>query len=74
MINYKKVLTKRHTQLLKHIAEGGTSREFAERHGLALKTVDAHRYDLMKEIDCHNLSEVTRYAIKFGFISLGETS
>lgn len=73
MIDYKKVLTKRHEQILKHIARGGSSKSFAEKHKLSLKTVDAHRWSMMKEIDCHNVAEVTMYAIKYDFIQLGET-
>lgn len=74
MVTYKKILTKRHEQLLKHIAKGGTNKEFATKYNLSLKTVDAHRWGMMKEIDCHNIAQVTQYAIKHGFIELGDLS
>jgi DNA-binding NarL/FixJ family response regulator len=73
MIEHKITLTKRQEQMLKHIANGGTCKDFAEKYKVALKTAEAHRYDMMRQIDCHNMAQVTRYAIKFGFIDLGET-
>lgn len=72
MLERKATLTKRCEQLLKHIANGGSSKDFAAKHNISMKTVDTHRCYLMREIDCHNVSEVTRYAIKFGYIVLGE--
>ena len=71
MKEHKATLTKRHEQLLKHIANGGSSKDFAEKYKLSPKTVSTHRLAMMKEIDCHSVSEVTRYAIKFGYIDLG---
>lgn len=71
MIDFKKELTPRQRQLLRHIARGGTNREFAQVHNLSVKTVEAHRWNLMRVIDCHNMSQCTFYAIKFGYIDVG---
>lgn len=71
MVDHKVSLTARQQQLLRHIARGETSKDFAEKHCLALKTVNAHRERLMKAIDCHNVAEVTKYAIIHGYITLG---
>lgn len=74
MVEVKKDLPPRQRQLLRHIARGGTSREFAALYGISYKTTETHRYELMKTIDCHNTAQCTYYAIKFGFIEVSAPS
>jgi DNA-binding CsgD family transcriptional regulator len=71
VLEHKITLTKRQLQLIKHICNGGSTRSFAERFNLSIKTVEAHRYTLMQQIDCHNVAQVIKYAIKFGYCKLG---
>lgn len=62
-------LTDREREVLILIAEGYSTRQIAELLGISPKTVDVHRTNLMRKLNLHNRVEVTRYAIRHGFIS-----
>jgi DNA-binding CsgD family transcriptional regulator len=51
------------------IANGHTTKEIAQRLGIKVKTVDAHRTNLMKELDIHDIASLVRYAIRVGLVS-----
>jgi DNA-binding NarL/FixJ family response regulator len=57
-------LTPRQQEILKLLAKGQSSREVAELLGLSLKTVETHRADIMRRLNCHSLSELVRYALR----------
>ena len=57
-------LTVREREVTKLIAEGKKSREVAEYLSLSLKTVEKHRTNLMRKLDLHNVSAITKYAIE----------
>ncbi|MCF6193456.1 MAG: response regulator transcription factor [Kangiellaceae bacterium] len=57
-------LTKREKEITKLIAEGKKNREIAGFLSLSIKTVDKHRSNLMKKLDLHNVSELTKFAIE----------
>ena len=63
-------LTAREREILKLIAEGHTSREIAEMLFVSLKTVLGHRTKIMEKLDLHNRSELIRYAMRKGLVSL----
>ena len=63
------VLTKREREVIKLIAEGKRTKEIAEYLSLSPKTIEKHRTNLMRKLDLHNVSEVTVYALKNGFVS-----
>jgi len=63
------VLTKREREVIKLIAEGKRTKEIAEYLSLSPKTIEKHRTNLMRKLDLHNVSEVTVYAIKNGFVT-----
>lgn len=62
-------LTDREREVLILIAEGYSTRQIAELLGISPKTVDVHRTNLMRKLNLHNRVEVTRYAIRHGFIN-----
>lgn len=62
-------LTARETEILVLIAEALTSREIAERLGIAAKTVDAHRANIYAKLGMRDRVELARYAIRLGLIS-----
>jgi DNA-binding CsgD family transcriptional regulator len=35
---------------------------------ISVKTVNAHRYNLMKKLKVHNVQELVRYAIRNGIV------
>lgn len=61
-------LTRRQRQILELIAKGLTSPEIASRLGVALGTIVTHRRELMRRLDLHSASEVTRYALEHRLI------
>ena len=62
-------LTGRQVEILQLIAEGQTTKEIAARLKLSVKTVNAHRYQLMKQLDVHETAGLVRYAIRRGLIT-----
>jgi len=63
-------LTVREREVTKLIAEGKKSREVAEYLSVSLKTVEKHRTNLMRKLDLHNVSSITRYAIENHLVDL----
>jgi len=63
------VLTQREREVIKLVAEGKRTKEIATFLSLSPKTVEKHRTNLMRKLDLHSVSEVTRYAIQNGFLS-----
>jgi DNA-binding NarL/FixJ family response regulator len=57
-------LTPRQIEILRLIAEGRASKEIAFELGLSSKTVDVHRSRIMERLDLHDISSLTRYAIR----------
>ena len=63
-------LTDREREILRLIAEGHSSREVADTLSISLKTVSNHRAKIMEKLDIHNRTEIIRYAIGKGLISM----
>ena len=63
-------LTEREKQVLRLIAEGKSNREIAESLCLSVKTVMAHRANIMEKLDIHSRTELVRYAIRQGLTSV----
>ncbi len=63
-------LTAREREILKLIAEGHTSREIAGMLFISLKTVQGHRAKIMEKLDIHNRTELIKYAMRKGLVSL----
>lgn len=57
-------LTPRQREIVQLLAEGQSTKEVAVTLGLSVKTVETHRANIMRKIDCHSVSEVVRYAIR----------
>jgi DNA-binding NarL/FixJ family response regulator len=62
------VLTDRELEVLQMIAGGHSNREIAEILKLSVKTVETHRMHLMDKLDIHDVSGLTRYALRKGLI------
>jgi two-component system, NarL family, response regulator NreC len=58
------VLTAREHEVLKLLAEGSTVRSAARVLGLSVKTVDAHKFNLMRKLRIHNKAELVMWAIR----------
>ncbi len=63
-------LTARELQVMELLARGMTNREIAEKLAISIKTVDTHRGHVLKKLGVRNNSELTRFAVKHGFVTL----
>ncbi len=63
-------LTNREREVLKLIAEARTSREIADLLCISVKTVLAHRAKTMEKLGIHNRTELVKYAIRKGLITI----
>lgn len=62
------VLTDRELEILQMIAGGHSNREIAAILKLSIKTVETHRMHIMEKLDIHDVSGLTRYALRKGLI------
>jgi two-component system, NarL family, response regulator NreC len=60
----RNALTPRETEIMKLLAEGHTVRKIAGMLGLSLKTIEAHKFNLMRKLDIHNKAELVHCAIR----------
>ncbi|MBZ5595299.1 MAG: response regulator transcription factor [Acidobacteriia bacterium] len=63
-------LTPRERQILKLLAEGRANKEVATALGLSIKTVEAHRANLMRKLDLRSLTELIHFAIRNHLVDL----
>jgi len=66
------LLSSREREVLKMLAEGLSVKEIAYRLKLSVKTVEAHKYNLMRKLDVHDRTELVKYAIQKKLIRLSE--
>jgi len=66
----KRALTAREREVLKLLAEGRTVRSVAGILGLSVKTVDAHKFNLMRKLGIHNKAELVMWAIQKKVVKL----
>jgi DNA-binding NarL/FixJ family response regulator len=63
-------LTGREKEVLKLLAEGNSVKEIAGDLDLSLKTVETHKFNLMRKLDIHNKAQLVQYAIQKKIIRL----
>jgi len=56
--------------VLKLIAEGNTNQDIADLLCLSRKTVETHRGNIMDKLGLHKVTDLVKYAIKEGLVSL----
>jgi len=57
-------LTPREREVMKLLAEGHTVRKIAKMLSVSMKTVEAHKFNLMRKLDIHNKAELVHLAIR----------
>jgi two-component system, NarL family, response regulator NreC len=60
----RSTLTQRECEVMKLLAEGNRAREVAALLGLSVKTVEAHKFNLMRKLDIHNKAQLVTVAIQ----------
>ncbi len=61
-------LTSREREILMYIAEDKKNKEIADLLGISVRTVQAHRTNLMDKLGAHDRTELVKYAISKGLI------
>jgi DNA-binding NarL/FixJ family response regulator len=61
-------LSGREREVLQLIAEGNTNKSIAQRLGISVHTVNAHRVNLMSKLDLHDAQGITRFALRHGLV------
>jgi two-component system response regulator NreC len=64
------ILTNREREVLQLMAEGGSTNQIADNLCVSVKTVEAHRKQMMNKLGIHSVAELTKYAIREGLTTL----
>jgi DNA-binding NarL/FixJ family response regulator len=67
--NPVEMLTPRQREILQLVAEGRSTKEIATLLVLSIKTVEAHRGQIMDRLDIHDLPGLVRFAIRSGIVA-----
>lgn len=65
-------LTTREREVAQLIAEGQSTREISETLTISVKTVETHRMNIMKKLNAKSATDIIKYALKKGWISLDD--
>ena len=63
-------LSKRQLEVLSYLAEGHSTKEVAKLMHLSPKSVDSHKYRIMRRLGIHDRVKLARYAISAGLAPL----
>ena len=63
-------LTPREKEILKFLAEGQSVKEIATHLNLSVKTVEAHKFNLMGKLGIHNKAQLIHYAVRHKIIRI----
>jgi len=64
------ILTKREIEIVKLVSEGYKNQEVAEKLFISIRTVDAHKNNIMKKLKLKSTIEIVKFAIKNDIIIL----
>jgi DNA-binding NarL/FixJ family response regulator len=58
------LLTAREREIIQLVAEGQSNKEAASTLGISVKTIEAHRANIMRKLHLRSVSDLVRYAIR----------
>ena len=61
-------ISPREKQIIELLADGLNSGEIAGQLHISLKTVEAHRHNILKKTGCKNSAHLTLYSVRTGLI------
>lgn len=64
------ILTNREIEIVKLVSEGLKNQQIAERLFISIRTVDAHKNNIMKKLKLNSTIEIVKFAIKNDLIKL----
>lgn len=59
----RRSLTPRQKEILRLVAQGLTNREIAEQLAISVRTVEVHRFNLMRRLKVRNVAQLLRQAL-----------
>ncbi len=62
-------LTSRQKEILRLVAQGYTNREIGQKLDISVRTVEVHRFNLMRRLRVRNVAQLLRQAIALDIIS-----
>jgi DNA-binding NarL/FixJ family response regulator len=68
----RNTLTRREREILKMLAEGKSSKELAAEFQVSVKTVEVHKFNLMRKLNIHNRAQLVQYAIQKKLVRVPE--
>ena len=63
------ILTAREQEVVRLLAEGRTVKEVAHELSLSIKTIEAHKLNLMRKLNIHNRSTLIDYSVREGMVT-----
>ena len=66
----KQSLTAREIEILKLITDGLSNQEIADKIFISVRTVEAHKHNIMSKLEIYNTAELVKYAIKSKIITV----
>ncbi|MFO7722408.1 MAG: response regulator transcription factor [Bacteroidales bacterium] len=64
------VLSRRETEILKLVMEGMSNQEIADANFVSIRTVEAHKNNIMTKLNLKNTVELVKYAIRHKFFEV----
>lgn len=64
------IISDREREVLQLLAEGNSVKETAFKLGVSAKTIETHRRHIMEKLQINNSSELVKYALREGLITL----
>jgi two-component system secretion response regulator SsrB len=61
-------ITPRQREILKMVAMGHTNREIATALDISVRTVEVHRFNLMRRLNVRNVAQLLRQALQQGLL------
>lgn len=63
------LLTPRQGDILRLVSIGHTNREIAEMLEISVRTVEVHRFNLMRRLNVRNVAQLLRRALQLGLLA-----
>lgn len=67
--NGAEALTPRQRDILRLVSIGHTNREIAEVLDISIRTVEVHRFNLMRRLNVRNVAQLLRRALQLGLLA-----
>jgi len=64
--------TPREAEIIRLLAAGKTNKQIAAQLGIAVRTAETHRANIMLKLGLHSITELIHYALRRGMISINQ--